>query len=232
MLHMTDAGVYYIHHYIPKKEFEIHSEQERNFSRMIWDYKDGKKMAHDFLDRELTQAIVELSKDIRTRNICLVAVPPSKVKKFSPVRASIQRITEMLQQDKEFQGTVPQTVRGYKWLISRTSDIVTSHTERRATYDEQIASLQCKRNDLGSWNSTFIILDDVTTRGTSMEACRDLLLQCGAHEDQVICLSIAATVNHYYQNSYSMSVNTQMSNDEINPFYFLDESDLSDELPF
>ena len=63
MLHMTDAGVYYIHHYIPKKEFEIHSEQERNFSRMIWDYKDGKKMAHDCLDRELTQAIVELSKD-------------------------------------------------------------------------------------------------------------------------------------------------------------------------
>ena len=42
--------------------------------------------------------------------------------------------------------------------------------------------------------TTFIILDDVTTLGTSMDACRDILIQHGAKEQYIYRMAIARTL--------------------------------------
>lgn len=40
-LNMTDSGIYYLHDYIPVRQFRYYSEEAVAISRKIWDYKDG-----------------------------------------------------------------------------------------------------------------------------------------------------------------------------------------------
>ena len=40
-LHQTESGIYYLHDYIPVKQFRYHSEEEIAISKRIWQYKDG-----------------------------------------------------------------------------------------------------------------------------------------------------------------------------------------------
>ena len=42
MIKQTETGIYYLHDYIPTRNFPIHSPEEVAMSRMIWDYKDNR----------------------------------------------------------------------------------------------------------------------------------------------------------------------------------------------
>ena len=85
----TETGIYYLHDYIPTRNFPIHSSEEVAMSKMIWDYKDNRGNAVGIFTNELMQAIAEISRNMVSNKIGLVAVPPSKVNKASTVRTSI-----------------------------------------------------------------------------------------------------------------------------------------------
>ncbi len=191
----TETGIYYLHDYIPKRNFPIHSPEEVAMSKMIWDYKDNRGEALGIFTNELMQAIAEISRNMVSNKIGLVAVPPSKVNKASTVRTSIWNMENWYKQ-----GITRSNFKCYKEiydygdLIMRASDISTAHEGQRATYEEQMESLTCQKSGLSRLWTTFIILDDVTTLGTSMDACRDILIQHGAKAQYIYRMAIARTL--------------------------------------
>ena len=143
MIKQTETGIYYLHDYIPTRNFPIHSPEEVAMSKMIWNYKDGEHEAFNNFTNEIMSAIAEISRNMVSNRIGLVAVPPSKVNKASTVRRSIEAIVdwynhgitkEVFHCDKE--------IRDYGNLIVRSSDISTAHTGQRATYDGNDTSIR------------------------------------------------------------------------------------------
>ena len=193
-LRQTGSGIYYIYDYYPSKYRRITGEQDL-LRRQIWAYKDMDSDAVSRFTHDLISAVTLISRDIRLSKIGLVAVPPSKIDKESPVRESIRQIVSLSKK-----GVIAsafgcnKTLYDYGTLLTRTSDIRTSQREGRATYEEQIDSISCSRDRLWRYRTAFIILDDVTTLGTSMDACRDILIENGSDEDKIYRLAIAKTV--------------------------------------
>ncbi|MCR5704777.1 MAG: hypothetical protein K6G85_09145 [Eubacterium sp.] len=194
-LKCTETGIYYIHDYIPTRSFSRYSDSEVEMSKKIWDYKNCEQEALDLFTNELMEAITIIAKKTSRYNIGLVAVPPSKVNKESTVGVSIWNIHNWYDEGitkAEF-GCI-ETIYDYSGLLTRITDVSTSHEGRRATYDEHKASIRCSRDRLFRYRTAFILIDDVTTRGTIMDACRDILIENGASEDIIFRLAIAKTV--------------------------------------
>lgn len=149
---------------------------------------------NDFTNK-LMWAVAAVANTIGSNKFGLVAVPPSKVNKPSAIRNSIRKMANWYNQGivrKNFKCS--KAFYDYGNLLIRVSDISTAHEGVRATYDEQIESIECSKNGLSKYWTTFIILDDVTTLGTSMDVCRDILLAHGAKEQYIIRMAIARTV--------------------------------------
>lgn len=194
-LHQTETGIYYLHDYIPSKKFRYHSESENEISRKIWAYKNGDAEAINIFTNELMHAVSALANCMRSNKIGLVAVPPSKRNKYSAIRDSIEIMDGW--HDQGLSKTVfgcHKTIYDYSTLLTRISDISTAHEGVRASYEEQKDSIACSRDNLSKYWTAFIILDDVTTRGTSMDVCKDILLEHGAKEQYIVRLAIAKTI--------------------------------------
>ena len=194
-LKRTDSGIFYLHDYIPVRLFPNYPEEAVDITKKIWAYKNGDVDARKVFTNELMRAVVMVANHIESDKFGLVAVPPSKVGKMSTVRFSIMNmvywynlglVRKYLNCSKVFYN--------YGNLLTRVSDISTAHEGVRATYDEQIESIKCCVKKLSKYRTTFIILDDVTTLGTSMDVCRDILLEHGAKEKYIIRMAIAKTV--------------------------------------
>lgn len=194
-LKMTKTGIYYLHDYIPYRLFSDYSEEEIAVTKRIWRYKNGDADALGVFTNELMEAAAVVANSAVSNKFGLVAIPPSKVNKPSAIRDSIWNMVNWYRQGivrdvfgcgKEFYD--------YKDLLRRVFDISTAHEGVRASYEEQKESIECYGNRLSRLWTTFIILDDVTTLGTSMNVCRDILLEHGAKEQYIIRIAIARTV--------------------------------------
>ncbi len=194
-LNVTNSGIYYLHDYIPVKQFSLYSEEEIAISRKIWAYKDGDTDAFNAFTYELMCAVAYIANRTGSNKFGLVAVPPSKVDKPSTIRKSICSMVDWYNK-----GIVQENFKcgkaffDYSNLLTRVSDISTAHKGLRATYNEQMVSIKCQEDNLSRRWTTFIILDDVTTQGTSMDVCKNILLAHGAKEQYIIRMAIAKTV--------------------------------------
>ena len=191
----ANDDIYYLHDYIPTRRFNEFQECQNQLSRDIWSYKDGNIEQIERFANELIQAITIITNEINTNNIALVAVPPSKVGKYSPVVESIRLINNWSQMgiiERKF--GYYKNIADYSGLLTRVRDVRTSHEGSRATYNDHINSIACARGKLSHLWSTFIIIDDVVTKGTHMEACKDILLNHGAIDRYIVRLAIAKTI--------------------------------------
>lgn len=195
LLNRTNSGIYYFHDYIPVRQFPFYSEEEVAISRKIWDYKKCNTNAINVFTYELMCAVAYVANHTGSNKFGLVAVPPSKVDKPSAIRISIEIMVNWYNQgitQKDFK--CDKAFFDYSNLLTRIFDISTAHEGVRATYDEQMASIECCGDNLSRHWTTFIILDDVTTLGTSMDVCKNILLAHGAKEQYIIRMAIAKTV--------------------------------------
>lgn len=83
----------------------------------------------------------------------------------------------------------------YNNILKRTKNIV-SQKDCGAYYrnvkNRHLKTISCSY-DLP--NSTgFIILDDIVTSGTTMDSCKEILINHGAKEKNIVCLAIAKTI--------------------------------------
>ena len=194
-MYQADDGTYYLHDYIPTRLFANYDEKSVELSKKIWEFKNGNAEVEYEYAVMLLKAIAELAPYIRSKKIALVAVPPSKAKKFSPMRATIDKMVGLSESGylKVFLGCDKKLL-NYKDLLVREEDVATSHEGRRATYDEHLNSIGCSENRLSTLWSHFIILDDVSTTGVSMSACKQILVDHGLPERYITCLALAKTV--------------------------------------
>ncbi len=191
----TESGIYYLHEYYPRRLFGDCLEAEREISQQVWDYKNLNKIAVSRFTDELMEAIAELAEKTSSDKIGLVAVPPSEPDKYSAIKLSISRLAKMYQdgivQEKY---NCRKQILDYSDLLVRTKNVATSHQGRRATYQQHRDSIECSRDGLSKLWTTFIIIDDITTRGTVMKACRDILIDHGAYGKYIYQLAIGRTI--------------------------------------
>ncbi len=193
-LKQTESGIYYFHDYYPKRYRFITEEQDK-IRRMIWSYKDKDEEALTLFTNELMEAISLICRQIKSSKIGLVAVPPSKVNKWSPIRTSIWNINNWYSEGiASSHFGCQKRIYDYSNLLTRIVDIPTAHEGIRPTYEQQKDTIVCSRNNLWRYSTIFFILDDVTTKGTSLNVCRDILVENGSNLDKIIRLAIARTV--------------------------------------
>jgi len=196
MINQTKDGIYYLHNYTPVRRFNYCSEEEVAMSRQIWAYKnkDDEDTFNTFTN-EMMRAIVKITNNSASDKIALVAVPPSKVGKKSTIAESIRVMKNWY--DQGFAQSCfgcNKRIMDFSTLLTRASNVNTSHEGPRATYDEHKKSIVCSRDRLFRYRAVFIILDDVTTTGTIMNVCKDILIEQGAKKQYMYRLAIAQTV--------------------------------------
>ena len=198
-LELSIHDVYYFHDYVPKYRWDDWDDaDEVDLSRQILNYKDFRASAMNRFNRELAEAIVMLSNtklDSRFEKLVLVNVPPSKVGKKSPIKKSISRIVGMYEKDiTENKFNKIKKVYDGGGLLIRSKDVPTSHAGKRAYDWQHELSIICERDFCDvSGNVAFLLLDDITTTGTVMEVCKNLLIDYGVEEDSIYMLAIAQT---------------------------------------
>lgn len=193
-LQQTNRSIYYIHSYTPKRYWKFHREDEIYHSKLMLSYKDCIPEAIEIYTDELMQAIAQISKTITADAIGLVAVPPSKANKQSAIKESIHIITAAYTIGTfQKQYGCSKQIYDYGNLLMRYKDIPTAHEGYRPNYDEQYNSICCIRGDLSKDNIAFLILDDVTTNGISMQVCRDILIDHGVDKKSIRRLAISKT---------------------------------------
>ena len=197
-LYSSKYKVYYIHDYIPERKRIEYDYTSVNMSEKLIDYKNGEDEAMEFFTNEIMEAIAYLSNNVMenyVENLALVPIPPSKVNKYSPIKQSIYQIRRWFDEGIiESKYNCKKNIFNYSNLLKRTSDVNTAHKEYpRPTFQEHLDSIQCSKNNLSRDYMTFILLDDITTTGITMNACKSILLNHGANKRFIYRLAIGGT---------------------------------------
>ena len=199
-LNKTHEDVYYIYDYIPEYKWDNYKSEDTEISQRLLRYKrEDKKYAWNFFTNTLKKAIIEFSNnelDDNVNEIMLVAVPPSKVNKYSPIRLSISKIVD----NDEIKSSLNNVnINDGGELLIRSKDVPTSHKERRAEYFEHVLSIDFNENLAENFteDAVYIILDDITTTGLIMNVCRDTLIDYNIDQNKCFNKNI-----YNYFNSY------------------------------
>ena len=187
--------------YVPDEKRETYKNNEDiNFSEHLLEYKNKDTVYINLFSNKLAKFISRFSKEkisAEINKLALIAVPSSKVhKKTSAIKKSIEIIDEWYDNGdlKKIYGCDKEII-NYKDLLKRVKDVPTAHLgEGRATPIEHIKSIECENDNLNNEKIAYIILDDITTTGDTMQACNEILLESGANPKNIFNIAIGATV--------------------------------------
>lgn len=182
----THDKIYYYTDYVKSAFWRFRDESEIEDSRLILDAKDGDEEALDLVAEKMQVGIDELiAKYVNTKHLIFAPLPSSKVNKKNPMF----QIATKLKENTSFQGSIHVLN-----ILSRIYDIRAAHDNRiRPSYEEQMDSIMCIYPALCDDQYTCILLDDITTKGTIMNVCRDILIENGMPYKNIICVAFAKT---------------------------------------
>lgn len=194
--------IYYLYKYLPRSCYNKLPEDCKkknkvidnyyNCSNKILSYKNnGNQKIYDDFTNKLMYAVVNLLdivfKDID--KIALVSVPSSNPNNFPQTKKSAN-IIENTFKESNLEKIIDSK---YNNIISRNKKIISQKdSPDRWDIDRQKNSLLCEKNL--SESIGFIILDDIVTTGTTISACKELLIDNGANEKNIVGLTIAETI--------------------------------------
>lgn len=201
-------GVYYLFDYYPDIKEEDDKKLWNDKNRLL-NYKDYNKEEPDtYLDefnsftKEFMKAISKLSNEIideKFNKLALVCVPSSTPErnKSATVRESIIQIEKWYAEGKaQSEFNCQKEIINCGDLLKRVEEVPTSHkSDIRANYLQHMKSIECEKNDILEMEDVaFIILDDVSTRGTVLNACEDILINNGVKKENIYKLALFKTV--------------------------------------
>ena len=201
-LEITENGIYYFHKYVPrrKREWEIYKDYV-DISELIISYKYTKvEGVNDFFTNEIEQALVYISNKILFKNvskIALVAVPPSEVDKYSPIRKSINKIVNKYEKGRINDFKYINEIHNCSELLIRKEDVDSSKDNKSSrVFIVHYASIDFDEDLISDLDDevVYILLDDITTTGFTMNVCEEILIDNGINEDNIYKLVIAKTV--------------------------------------
>lgn len=210
-------GVYYLFDYDKNTKYRTGSLSKKllrykDYSDDSIDYKDD----FDYFNNELMKAISVLSNQVIPNNIsklALVSVPSSTVERdaLATMRKSINCIENWYDEGKtETDFCCKKEIINCGNLLTRISDVNTSHLSKtqpmfydvttsykyksRPSYIEHKESIECSKSEILERDDVaFIILDDISTRGTVMDACEDILIDNGANKENIYKFALFKT---------------------------------------
>ena len=168
--------IYHLCYYFPKRLGDLHLEAD---TVRILELKNDAAIGVSHYARKVQTALGRALNGAR-----LIAVPSSKMGS-APARYALRAMFGMLPGIEDMSDC----------LIRHTA-IKSSHrryASERADVAEHVASMraeQCARIRY----QHLLLVDDVVTSGSTMQAARHCLLQAGAHS--VTCLALARTMKH------------------------------------
>ena len=198
-LNMTDWDVYYLHNYIPNDDRKTANLNDRRISNKILKYKHANNVEIRLFTRELMKSISYLSNNIineKYKKLVLVAVPTSKVDKFSPIQESINQICQWHESGKTLNdfNCHKELLNGN--ILTRVSDVNSAHNEGpRPTYNEHLNSILFYNDFIFDEKTAFILIDDITTTGTIMDVCEDILTKNDINKNSIYKFAICKTVH-------------------------------------
>ncbi len=194
-LKVSDWDVYYLHSYIPIGEWGIANPNDRRLSDKILKYKHGGDFEIRLFTHKLMKSISYLSNHIiddENDKLALVSIPPSETDKFSPIQESINIIEEKYR--KTDFNCSKEILNPH--LLTRISDVTSAHLEGpRPTYHNHMDTISFNRDFIFDDTTAFILIDDITTTGTIMDACEDILIKNNIDEKSIYKLAISKTVH-------------------------------------
>lgn len=172
-LKQTDDGRFYIFNYHSYRLFGERNPSFDSISGRLLDLKESKGDAIDHFFSVLDPLIGP--------NVTVCVVPSHSADKVT-ANSGIGRIVNKL--------CAGNRVNGVNYLVRHTTIPKLAHGGDRScqTHKDSI-TVQANPNLAGT---SVVLLDDITTTGNSLLACRDLLLDAGA--GKVTMLSIARTI--------------------------------------
>lgn len=202
-------GVHYLFDYITYKRDKNKDLRDNSLSQEILNYKsyNGKKSnkyekEFNYFTEELMKAISELSNQVisdKINKLALVCVPSSTTErdKSASIRESINCIENWYNTGiAESKYKYEKEIINCSNLLTRFSNVHTAHkSDKRPSYTEHMNSIKCEEDDiLKEKDVAFIILDDITTRGTIMNACEDILINNGVKQENVYKFALFKTL--------------------------------------
>ena len=210
-------GVYYLFDYDKNTKYRTGSLSKKllnykDYSDDSIDYKDE----FDYFNNELMKALSVLSNQVIPNNIsklALVSVPSSTVERdaLATMRKSINCIENWYDEGKtETDFCCKKEIINCGNLLTRISDVSTSYLSKtqpmfydvttsykyksRPSYIEHKNSIECSKSEILERDDVaFIILDDISTRGTVMDACEDILIDNGANKENIYKFALFKT---------------------------------------
>ena len=188
-------GVFYTTPYIVLDNRK--GDKLSEISQGIYDYKEfGRHI--DYFTRELMKAITfisneKISADID--NIALVCIPRSTKGLESTIQESIDIIEKWYDTAKtDLDFGCSKKIINCKGLLTRFKTIGQSSKGAYLFKEDHINSIKCNMDsEIDLDNTVFILLDDITTHGTIMHACRDILTSENIKFTSIYMLAIGGT---------------------------------------
>ncbi len=197
----THFGVYYINEYIPQDKHDMYDKNDVDFSKRLLGYKkDMDDYSVVLFTRDLIEFITYVANKVFDENItklALIAIPSSKTYKINnSIKKSIDIIEKWYNEGQlESEFNCGYEIINCKDLFKRVKDVPTAHLgEGRATCEQHIDSIECMDNLTFDENTAYIILDDITTTGSSMMAGNEILLEKDVGSENIFNIAIGATV--------------------------------------
>lgn len=166
-------------------------------SDAILRYKDGNHDAVNFGTSAFMIAIQDIVVACNLDcDVWLMSVPSSKIYKTSSVVRSIHDMLDALNDHSdESWSIIPPTITVYDKTkcLTRVVNIESAHLSvDRPDIDTHLASIKCQVGCVPTCVLVFL-LDDVVTTGTTLLACRKLLVDAGVPEEFVLGLTLGKT---------------------------------------
>jgi len=166
-------------------------------SQGIYDYKEHEQHINYFT-KELMKAISFLANDKideDIENIALVCLPRSSEGLESTIQQSIDIIEKWYSVGKtDLDYDCSKKIINCKGLLTRFKTIEQSSKGANLDESDHLNSIECKINsNIDLDNTAFILLDDITTHGTIMRACRKLLTDKNVKFRNIYMLAIGGT---------------------------------------
>lgn len=200
---LTKQDVYYLYDYVPVDKKDCYDLNYVKISEEILKYKSGilsyiKKFTLDLID--FIQYLSNNLLDSSIKKIYLVSIPSSTQNrdKYSTMKKSIRLIEHINNENLiNFNEGCERQIVNFNDLLIRTKDVYTAHKSYspRPSYDDHIKSIKFNQDkQIDSDNAIFILLDDITTTGTIMGACNDILVNNGIKREKIYKFAFGKTV--------------------------------------
>ena len=184
-LHWTHEKIYFLTNYVQRRFWKYRTEDSIYDSKLILSLKDGDPDAIEEVGKRMLDAVNELTvKYVSTKHLLLAVVPSSKTSRMS----WINNVANYIAEKADFPGNTYAVN-----MFERIFDLPAAHEGFRPDYEIQKASIRCNTPQLCAREYTCFILDDITTTGTMMNVCRDILIENGMPEENIIRLAFART---------------------------------------